>query len=193
MAQPRTPVPPVQIRPAARADISEIQSIYAYHVLHGTGTFDAAPPSVEEMEARFDAALRRGWAWLAAADATGVLGYAYYTQYRDRAAYRFCAEDSIYVREDVRGQGVGKALVAEVLRAAEAAGFRQMIAVIGDAENVASIGVHASLGFRRVGVLRAAGLKFGRWLDVILMQRAIGNGDQDVPPPPAQDASPPSA
>jgi len=180
----------VPIRPAAPADIPEIQAIYAYHVLHGTGTFDAVPPAVEEMEARFEAALRRGWPWLVATDATGVLGYAYYTQYRDRSAYAFCAEDSIYVREDVRGQGVGKALVAEVLAAAEAAGFRQMIAVIGDAENVASIGVHASLGFRRAGVLRAAGLKFGRWLDVVLMQRAVGKGDQDIPQLPAQDASP---
>jgi L-amino acid N-acyltransferase YncA len=171
----------MQIRPAAPADIAEIQAIYAYHVLHGTGTFDEVPPAVEEMAARFAAALRSGCNWLVAADASGILGYAYFTPYRDRSAYRYCAEDSVYVREDVRGQGVGKALVAELLRAAAAAGFRQMIAVIGDAENVASIGVHASLGFRRAGVLRAAGLKFGRWLDVVLMQRAIGRGEADLP------------
>ena len=151
-------------------------------MLHGTGTFEEAPPSVEEMEARFHAAVRArlgsGWS---PTDATGVLGYAYFTQFRDRSAYRYCAEDSIYVREDVRGQGVGKALVAELLEVAEAAGFRQMIAVIGDAENVASVGVHASLGFKRVGMLRAAGLKFGRWLDVVLMQRALGKADHDIP------------
>jgi L-amino acid N-acyltransferase YncA len=171
----------MQIRRATVTDIPEIQAIYAHHVLHGTGTFEEAPPSVEEMEARFRAAAGRGWVWLAATDESGLLGYAYFTQYRDRSAYRYCAEDSIYVREDVRGQGVGKALVAELLQVAEAAGFRQMIAVIGDAENIASVGVHATLGFRRVGLLRAAGLKFGRWLDVLLMQRPLGKGDQDVP------------
>ncbi len=173
----------MQIRQATASDIPEVQAIYAHHVLHGTGTFEAAPPSVEEMKARFHEAERCGWAWLISADASGILGYAYFTQYRDRSAYRYCAEDSIYVRDDVRGQGVGKALVAELLRAAEAAGFRQMIAVIGDEENVASIGVHASLGFKQVGLLRAAGCKFGRWLDVVLMQRPLGAADSDIPPP----------
>jgi L-amino acid N-acyltransferase YncA len=171
----------MHIRPARLADISEIQAIYAHHVLHGTGTFEEAPPSVEEMEARFRAAATDRAAWLVAADASGVLGYAYYAQYRDRSAYRYCAEDSIYVRDDVRGQGVGKALVSDLLNAAETAGFRQMLAVIGDAENIASIGVHASLGFKRVGLLRAVGLKFGRWLDVVIMQRPLGAGDADMP------------
>jgi L-amino acid N-acyltransferase YncA len=171
----------MQIRHATVADIPEIQAIYAHHVLHGTGSFEEVPPSVEEMEARFQAAAGRGWVWLVAMDASGLLGYAYFSQYRDRSAYRYCAENSIYVREDVRGQGVGKALVAELLKAAEAAGFRQMIAVIGDAENIASVGVHATLGFKRIGLLRAAGLKFGRWLDVLLMQRPLGKGDQDLP------------
>ena len=174
----------MHIRPARLDEIPEIQAIYAHHVLHGTGTFEEAPPSVEEIEARFHAAASGRAAWLVAADGSGVLGYAYFTQYRERSAYRFCAEDSIYVRDDVRGQGVGKALVAELLGAAEAAGFRQMIAVIGDAENIASIGVHASLGFKRVGLLRAGGLKFGRWLDVVLMQRPLGRGDADIPAEP---------
>lgn len=173
----------MNIRRATRAEIPDIQAIYAHHVLSGTGTFEEAPPSVEEMERRFADAEGRGWPWLVAADASGILGYAYFSQYRDRSAYRYCAEDSIYVREDVRGQGVGKSLVAALLSAAAAAGFRQMIAVIGDEENAASIGVHASLGFRRVGVLRAAGLKFGRWLDVVLMQRALGTADADIPQP----------
>jgi L-amino acid N-acyltransferase YncA len=172
----------MHIRRARRDDVAEIQAIYAHHVLNGTGTFEEIPPSVEEIERRFHAAAERGWPWLVAADASGILGYAYFSQYRDRSAYRYCAEDSIYVREDVRGQGVGKALVTELLAAAEAADFRQMIAVIGDEENVASLGVHASLGFRRVGLLRAAGLKFGRWLDVVLMQRALGPGESDLPP-----------
>lgn len=171
----------MQIRHAEPSDLPEIQAIYAHHVLHGTGTFEEAPPSIEEIEARFEAGRAKGWPWLAAVDATGVLGYAYYAQIRPRSAYRFTAENSIYVREDVRGQGVGKALVAKLLEAATTQGFRQMIAVIGDSENVGSIGVHASLGFRRVGVLHAAGLKFGRWLDVVYMQKQLGAGDSDVP------------
>jgi phosphinothricin acetyltransferase len=171
----------MQIRAAAAADIPEIQAIYAYHVLHGTGTFEEVPPSVEEMTERYAKVIASGWPWLVAADATGVLGYAYFTQIRDRSAYRFTAEDSVYVREDVRGQGVGKALVVRLLEEAERQGFRQMIAVIGDSENVGSIGVHASLGFQRVGTLRATGLKFGRWLDSVYMQRALGQGDTTLP------------
>ena len=169
------------IRPATEADLPEIQAIYAHHVLYGTGTFEEAPPSIEEMQARWEACRDRGWHWLVSTDATGVLGYAYFNQIRPRSAYRFTAEDSVYVREDVRGQGVGKALVAALMQAAEGMGFRQMIAVIGDSENVGSIGVHASLGFKQVGVLHASGLKFGRWLDVVQMQRALGRGDADVP------------
>lgn len=171
----------MDLRPAIPSDIPDIQAIYAHHVLHGAGTFEEVPPSVEEMQARYDAIVARGWSYLVGTDATGVLGYAYYAQLRDRSAYRFTAETSIYVREDVRGQGVGKTLVQRLLADAEAAGFRQMIAVIGDSENVGSIGVHASLGFQKCGLLRASGLKFGRWLDTVYMQRELGRGDTDVP------------
>jgi len=171
----------MQIRPAIESDIPEIQAIYAHHVLHGTGTFDEEPPSVEEMAEKFHKVVSDRGVWLVAADASGVLGYAYYTQYRDRSAYRYCVEDSIYVREDVRGQGVGKALVARLIEDATARGMRQMIAVIGDSENVGSIGVHASLGFQRVGTLKSVGVKFGRWIDVVPMQRALGRGDANVP------------
>ena len=171
----------MQIRAATEADIPEIQSIYAHHVLTGAGTFEEVPPSVEEMADRISKVLERGWSWLVATDASGVLGYAYYTQFRDRSAYRYCAEDSVYVREDVRGQGVGKALVARLIDDATAASMRQMIAVIGDSENTGSIGVHASLGFQMVGTMRAAGIKFGRWLDVVTMQRPLGRGDADIP------------
>ncbi|MEJ1978398.1 MAG: N-acetyltransferase family protein [Acetobacteraceae bacterium] len=171
----------MDIRAAALADLPEIQAIYAHHVLHSTGTFEEVPPSIEEMTQRFEGATGRGWAWLVATDATGIIGYSYYTQIRDRSAYRHTAEDAIYVREDVRGQGVGKALVARLLAEAEAAGFRQMIAVIGDSENVGSIGVHASLGFQRIGTLRAVGIKFGRWLDTVYMQRSLGAGDAELP------------
>lgn len=169
------------IRPATLDDVAEMQAIYAHHVLHGTGTFEETPPSVEEMTARWQAVTTKGWAWLVAADATGVAGYGYYQQIRDRSAYRFTAEDSIYVREDVRGQGVGKALVVALVSGATEAGFRQMIAVIGDSENIGSIGVHTSLGFRKVGVLHATGLKFGRWLDTVYMQRALGAGETELP------------
>lgn len=171
----------MDIRDATAADIPEIQAIYAHHVLHGTGTFEEEAPSVEEVAERFALVVARDWAWLVATDATGVLGYACYSQFRDRSAYRYCVENSIYVRDDVRGQGVGKALVQRLIDHATARGFRQMIAVIGDSENVGSIGVHASLGFHHTGVLRASGIKFGRWLDVVYMQRALGPGDADVP------------
>jgi len=171
----------IEIRPATEADIPEVQSIYAHHVLTGTGTFEEEPPSVEEMLERFRKVVDHGWDWLVAVDASGVLGYAYYTQFRDRSAYRFTVENSIYVREDVRGQGVGKALVVRLIEDATAQGFRQMIAVIGDSENAGSIGVHATLGFQMAGTLRAAGMKFGRWLDVVTMQRALGTGNADVP------------
>jgi L-amino acid N-acyltransferase YncA len=171
----------MDIRDATLADIPDIQAIYAHHVLHGTGTFEEIPPSVEEMRERFMKVKDRGWAWLVGTDATGVLGYAYYTQFRDRSAYRYCVENSIYVRDDVRGQGVGKGLTQRLIETATAQGFRQMIAVIGDSENVGSIGVHASLGFQHTGILRASGIKFGRWLDVVYMQRNLGKGDTDIP------------
>jgi L-amino acid N-acyltransferase YncA len=171
----------MDMRDATEADVPDIQAIYAHHVLNGTGTFEEAPPSVEEMLERFHKVVDHGYVWLAAADATGVLGYGYYTPFRDRSAYRFTVEDSIYVREDVRGQGVGKALVSRLIELATAAGLRQMIAVIGDSENVGSIGVHASLGFRRIGTMKSAGIKFGRWLDVVTMQRSLGKGDTNIP------------
>jgi phosphinothricin acetyltransferase len=158
-----------------------MQAIYAHHVLHGTGTFEEEPPSVEEMSARFHKVVDRGYVWLVATEATGVLGFGYYAPFRERSAYRFTVEDSIYVREDVRGQGVGKGLVARLIELATAAGLRQMIAVIGDSENVGSIGVHASLGFHMVGTMRSAGIKFGRWLDVVTMQRPLGKGDVTLP------------
>ncbi|MFT8246242.1 GNAT family N-acetyltransferase [Roseomonas sp. BN140053] len=170
------------IRDASLADISAITAIYAHHVLHGTGTFEEEAPDEAEIGRRFEKGLAHGWNWLVAENEAGeVVGYAYFAQFRDRSAYRFTAEDSIYVRDDVRGQGVGKALVAELLRRAEAAGFRQMLAVIGDSENVSSIGLHLSLGFRQAGVLRAAGLKFGRWVDVVFMQKPLGEGDRALP------------
>jgi L-amino acid N-acyltransferase YncA len=170
------------IRDATAADVPALTAIYAHHVLHGTGTFEEEPPPEAVMAQRLADVHSRGWAWLVAEAPEGtVLGYAYYSQFRDRSGYRHCAEDAIYVRDDVRGQGVGKALVQALLDRAEAAGFRQMLAVIGDSENVGSIGLHVSLGFRQAGVLKSAGLKFGRWVDVVLMQKSLGESDRSLP------------
>ena len=170
------------LRDAEPGDLPAITAIYAHHVLHGAGTFEEVPPDGAEMRARIAKVQSRGWPWLVAAEADGqVVGFAYVAQFRNRSAYRYAGEDSVYVRDDIRGQGVGKALVAALLRRGEECGFRQVFAVIGDSENVGSIGLHVSLGFRQVGVLRSAGAKFGRWLDVVTMQRAIGRGDRDPP------------
>ncbi|MGC8523604.1 MAG: GNAT family N-acetyltransferase [Acidibrevibacterium sp.] len=171
----------MRIRPAALPDIPEIQAIYAHHVLTGTGTFEEVPPSVEEMAARFATLTDAGAIWRVAADATGVLGYAYAARYHTRSAYRFTAEDSVYVRDDRRGCGVGRALLAELVAAATAAGFRQMLAVIGDSANVGSIALHRDAGFTEAGRLLAVGYKFGGWRDVVLMQRALGEGDTTPP------------
>ena len=169
------------IRDADPADVPAITAIYAHHVLVGTGTFEEQPPPEADMAARIARVQAAGWAWLVAEVEGTVIGYAYFNQFRDRSAYRFCAENSIYVRDDVRGQGVGKALVEVLLARATDCGFRQMLAVIGDSENVGSIGLHVSLGFRQAGILKAAGLKFGRWVDVVFMQRALGEGDRSSP------------
>lgn len=171
----------ISVRDAILADLPAITDIYAHHVLTGTGTFEEAPPTPDEMAARMDKVQESGWAWLVAEQDGATIGYAYFAQFRDRSAYRFSAENAIYVRDDVRGQGVGKALVEVLLARATSCGFRQMLAVIGDSENAGSIGLHVSLGFRQAGVLRAAGMKFGRWVDVVFMQRALGEGDRTLP------------
>jgi len=171
----------LNVQLAQGPDLAEIQAIYAHHVLAGTGTFEEVPPSIEQMEARHAAGVQAGYDWVVARDATGVQGFGYYGAFRARSAYDWTIEDSVYVREDVRGQGVGKSIVAELLRLAEARGFRQMLALIGDSDNIGSIGMHASLGFQRAGIMRACGVKFGRWLDVVIMQRPLGTGDCDVP------------
>lgn len=171
----------MKLREATADDLPAITAIYAHHVRHGTGTFEEDPPSEIEMAARMAKVQAAGCAWLVAESQGRVQGFAYYAQYRDRSAYRFSAEDSVYVRDDVRGQGVGKALVAALVESAARRGFRQMIAVIGDSENVGSIGLHLAAGFRQVGVLRAAGMKFGRWVDVVLMQRPLGEADRSLP------------
>ncbi len=174
------PLPALLIRPSTLADLPAITAIYAEAVLHGTGTFELEPPEQTEMAGRRDDVLSKGLPWLVAqerGDNTGqLLGYAYANHFRPRKAYRFCLEDSIYLHPDARGRGVGKLLLTELIGRCEAAGARQMLAVIGDAANAGSIGVHAALGFTHTGVLQASGWKFDRWLDVVLMQRSLGQG-----------------
>lgn len=164
------------LRPSQAADIPAITALYAHHVLHGTGTFELEPPDEADMARRHADVTGKGLPWLVAQDASGVIGYAYANHFRPRRAYRFCLEDSIYLAPAAQGRGVGRLLLAELMARCEALGARQMLAVIGDAANAGSIGVHRSLGFEHTGVLKASGWKFGRWLDVILMQKALGTG-----------------
>ena len=181
------PTPSLLIRPSTIDDLPAITAIYAQAVLHGTGTFELDPPDLPEMARRRDDVLSKGLPWLLAQTQGQVLGYAYANHFRPRRAYRFCLEDSIYLHPDARGHGVGRVLLAELIGRCEAAGARQMLAVIGDAANAGSIGVHAALGFEHTGVLKASGWKFDRWLDVVLMQRALGCGA--ALPAPADPAS----
>lgn len=171
----------MQIRPASPDDCPDIAEIYAHHVRHGTASYETEPPDHAEMTRRMERVLGAGWPWLVAEGDGRLLGYAYATQFRDRAAYRFVCEDSIYIRNEVRGQGVGKALLGALLDASTAAGFRQMVAVIGGAEP-ASEALHARLGFTLAGRLSGIGRKHGRWLDTLYMQRALGPGSHEPPP-----------
>lgn len=172
------------IRPSRDEDIAAIAAIYAHHVLHGTGTFELEPPSPADMQARRAEVLARGLPWLVAEDQGQVLGYAYCNWFRPRPAYRFTAEDSIYLAPQASGQGIGRALLTELAAAAERAGMRKMIAVIGDSANAASIGLHRACGFAPVGVLTSSGWKFNRWLDTVLMEKPLGVGDDTSPTPP---------
>ena len=169
------------LRPSAEADIPAIQAIYAHAVLHGTGTFETEVPDDAEMARRRSEVLSRGLPYLVAELGGEVAGYAYANYFRPRLAYRYCLEDSIYLAPGAQGRGLGKLLLAELMARCEAAGGRQMLAVIGDADNKGSIGVHAALGFAHTGVLKSSGWKFGRWLDVVLMQRELGTGDKSSP------------
>jgi len=172
----------VSIVPATPADAAEIAEIYAHHVRHGTASYETVAPGTQEIAARMAKVLDPGWTWLTARDAGGtMLGYAYASQFRDRAAYRYACENSIYIRHDCRGQGLGKLLLGALIEAAESCGFRQMIAVIGGAEP-ASIALHGALGFAHAGTMRSIGRKQGRWLDTVYMQRQLGLGDSAPPP-----------
>lgn len=171
---------PPTIKPASEGDAAQIADIYAHHVRNGTASFDTEPRSIEATIAKIAECDARGWPFLVCANGDTILGYAYATQFRDRPAYGLACEDSIYVHPDHVGKGVGKLLLSALVDAAEASGFRQMLAVIGGGEP-ASVALHASLGFEHVGRMRSVGRKFGRWLDSVYMQRALGAGDSQPP------------
>lgn len=175
-------MPPLIIRPSHTADLAAITQIYGLAVTHGTGTFELDPPDPAEMARRRDDVLGKGLPWLVAERDKTVLGYAYANHFRPRMAYRFCLEDSIYLAPQAQGQGVGRLLLAELLTQCEARGARQMLAVIGDATNLGSIAVHRACGFQPAGSFKAAGWKFERWLDVVLMQRGLGESGATAPP-----------
>jgi L-amino acid N-acyltransferase YncA len=170
------------IRPSLEKDIPAITAIYAHHVLNGTGTFEIDPPSEADMTGRRADVLSKGLPYIVAEEAGQVIGYAYCTWFKPRPAYRFSAEDSIYLAPGVHGKGIGRALLAELTAQAERVGIRKLIAVIGDSDNAGSVGVHRSLGFTHVGILKSCGWKFNQWLDVVMMEKALGLGDTTPAP-----------
>ena len=170
------------VRAAKLTDLSAITAIYEDEVLNGTATYELTPPDEAEMTKRFEGLVAAGYPYLVAVDEGGaILGYAYAGPFRTRPAYNWFVEDSIYLAREARGQGVGSQLLSELLTQSQAKGFRQMLAVIGGAENAGSIRLHAKAGFEMIGTMKATGLKFGRWVDTVLMQRPLGDGATTIP------------
>jgi L-amino acid N-acyltransferase YncA len=169
------------IRPSTDDDLAAITRIYAHHVLHGTGTFETTPPTEAEMAQRRADALGKGLPWLVVEEGGQVLGYAYGNWFKPRPAYRFSVEDSIYLAPEAAGKGLGRLLLAELLAVLQRAGIRKVMAVIGDSANAGSIGVHRALGFTPVGTVQACGWKFGRWLDIVIMEKPLGEAHHAPP------------
>ena len=169
------------IRASRDEDVAPITAIYTHHVLHGTGTFEIDPPTALDMAARRADVLAKGLPYLVAEEAGQVLGFAYCNWFKPRPAYRFSAEDSIYIADAARGRGLGRQLLEALAMQAEAAGVRKLLAVIGDSANAGSIGVHRAAGFTDVGVMRSVGWKFGAWRDIVLMEKPLGAGDTTAP------------
>jgi phosphinothricin acetyltransferase len=169
------------IRPSQVEDMTAITAIYQHHVLHGTGTFEIEPPTLAEMTARREDVLGKGLPYLVLENDGQVIGFAYCNWFKPRPAYRFSAEDSIYLDPSAAGKGWGRMLLAELCQAAEKVGIRKLIAVIGDSANAGSIGVHTSVGFQNVGIVSGCGWKFERWLDIVMMEKALGLGQSQAP------------
>ena len=179
------------IRATGAADAEALAAIYGHAVLHGFGTFETVPPDAAAMNARRETVQGYGLPHLVADDGGQILGFAYAGPFRPRSGYRFTAEDSVYVAPDAQGRGVGRALLKPVLDACEAYGLRQVVAVIGDSGNVASIALHRALGFEHQGVGRSFGYKHGRWVDIVWMQKSLNGGDSrepDCPGIPLEEA-----
>jgi phosphinothricin acetyltransferase len=179
----------ITIRPSTDADLPAITAIYGWNVLNGLGTFEEDPPSQDEMTRRRAAFLDRGLPYLVAEEDGVVLGYAYAGPFRLRAAYRYTVEDSVYVSPKAVGKGVGKTLLTALIAECEALGLRQLVAVIGDSGNAASIGLHAAMGFKQQGVFPSMGYKFGRWVDLVWMQRDLNGGGSREPDAPGLSLS----
>ena len=171
----------VNIRECALDDMPSVQAIYAREVETGLASFEYEPPAVEEMTRRFQEFRASGMPYYVAEIGGQVVGYAYGSAFRPRFGYRFTAEDSVYLAPDARGKGVGKLLLQQVIQDCERGGWRQMIAAIGDSGNTPSIALHASLGFRQVGIQKSVGFKLGQWVDVVIMQLELGEGDHTLP------------
>lgn len=165
----------VLVRDSLESDVAAITDIYAHHVLHGTACFETEPPTAAEMGERRAAILARQMPYLTATREGQVVGYAYATPYRARAAYAFTVEDSVYVHADMAGLGIGSALMSALVARCQNGPWRQMIANVGDSANVGSLQLHAKFGFHTIGTCQGVGFKFGKWLDTVLMQRALGN------------------
>jgi L-amino acid N-acyltransferase YncA len=171
----------LEIRPAAAADLPFVTAIYQHAVLYGTATFELIPPDVAEMTRRFGTLMDGGYPYFVAALEGRVVGYAHAGAYRPRPAYRFTVENSVYLEPAIHRRGIGRQLLQRLVAESEARGYRQMIAVIGDSANAGSIGVHTKCGFAMIGTHPDVGFKFGRWLDTVMMQRALGDGGETLP------------
>lgn len=169
------------IRPANEQDIAQITQIYSHHVLNGTGTFEIDPPSEQDMQGRWKDVCSKNLPYLVLEDQEKIMGFAYCNWFKPRPAYRFSAEDSIYMHPDSQGKGFGRLLMSELLAQAQRAGVRKLIAVIGDTANAGSIGLHSAMGFISVGTIAACGWKFERWLDIVLMEKSLGDGANSSP------------
>jgi phosphinothricin acetyltransferase len=173
--------PAILVRDASDTDMSAVTNIYAQHVLHGLASFEEVPPPLDEMKSRRAGVLKLGLPYLVAELDDRVVGYSYATFYRARPAYRYTVEDSVYVADGLNGRGIGTALLAELIARCERGPWRQMLAVIGDSANAGSVALHRRLGFTHAGTLSSVGFKFGRWVDSVFMQRALGPGDSRGP------------
>lgn len=175
------------IRPSHHEDIAAITAIYAYHVLHGTGTFETEPPSASDMATRRADVLSKGLPYLVAEHEGNILGFAYGNWFKPRPAYRYSVEDSVYLAPGLDRKGLGRAMLAELLAHCETAGIRKVMAIIGDSANAGSVGVHLAVGFKQVGIVEACGWKFGAWRDIVIMQKTLGPGASE---PPAEMLAP---